>query len=102
MTSANASRTSSRVRDSPAASLRIARCSAVALASLADTQCLDQALREAGAHGDERDHEAQQAHAFDVFVDEDALHGAVREIHDADELVEVHERETDEGTAGEV
>src|SRR5687767_6318706 len=101
MTSSNAARASSRSSDSPAASFRIASWSAE-LVVLTDTQRLDEPFGKTRVRRDERDHEAQEAHALDVLVDEHTLQHAVREIHDAEKLVVIDEREADERSAREV
>src|SRR5205809_4909841 len=100
MTSSNAPRVSSFESESPAASFRIATCSAVPV--LADTQRLDQAFGQARMRGDEGDHETQQTYALHVFVDEHSLHHAIREIDDPHQLIVVHEREADERPAREI
>src|SRR3954468_17801083 len=101
MTSSKAARASSASSESPAASLRTASCSAFA-GGLADTQCLDETFRKARLRCHERDHEAEQPYAFHVFVNEDALHDAIGEVDDADELTVIHERKADERSAREI
>src|ERR1035437_5180296 len=51
---------------------------------------------------DQRDHEAEQAHALDVIIDEQAMLRAVRDVHYANELVMPHEWETDERAGREI
>src|ERR1019366_4695521 len=61
-----------------------------------------QALGQLCLARDQRDHEAEQAHAFDVILDEQAMLRAVRDVHHADQLVVQHERKTDERAGREI
>src|SRR5207253_1447711 len=67
-----------------------------ALGALADTECFDQSLGKARVRGDEGNHEPQQTHAIDVFVDEDSVLSAIREVHDAHQLIVIDEGKADE------
>jgi hypothetical protein len=70
--------------------------------AIADTEHLDQSFRELRARRDERDHEAEESHALDVFLAEHTMHCTIREVDDAHELIVIHEREADEGSRREV
>src|SRR4051812_23468843 len=70
-------------------------------AALADTERLEHAVCEVRLRRNERDHEAEQANALDVFLDEDSVHRPVCEIHDAHQRAVIDEWKADERTRGE-
>src|SRR4051812_10397715 len=70
-------------------------------AALADTERSQHAIGQLRLGGHERDDEAEQADTLDVLVHEDALHGAIGEVHDANERTMIDERKADERARGE-
>src|SRR4051812_31910535 len=73
-----------------------------AFGELTDTERFDEAFGEAGVGGGERDDEAKQAYAIDIFLDEDAALRPIRQVDDTYELVVVDEREAGEGPRCEI
>jgi len=63
--------------------------SALGALALADTEHLDQTLRQLCPRGNERNHEAEQPNTLYILLAEHAVHRAIRQIHHADQLVVV-------------
>ena len=91
MMSSNAAPDSTDESDCPAASALIACESASAT-----PQCPREAFRQPRLRRGERAHEPEQPHALDVFLDKQPALHAIRQVHDANQLVVVDERERDE------